>query len=65
MSTAEGEWVNLLAEVFERLTAKHSSISYDFNGVTFEADRADSEGKYLPTGKVTITGKNHNNCRIS
>ena len=57
MSTVEGEWVTLLAEVFERLTAKHTSISYDFNGVTFEADRTDSKGKYLPTGKVTITGK--------
>ena len=57
MSTAEGEWVNLLAEVFERLTDKHSSISYDFNGVTFEADRVDSAGKYMPTGRVTITGK--------
>jgi hypothetical protein len=30
MSTVEGELVNLLAEVFERLTAKHTSISYDF-----------------------------------
>jgi hypothetical protein len=57
MSTVEGEWVTLLAEVFERLTAKHTSISYDFNRVTFEADRADSKGKYMPTGKVTITGK--------
>jgi len=57
MTTVEAEWVNLLAEVFERLTAKHSSISYDFNGVTFEADRVNAEGKYVPTGKVTITGK--------
>ncbi len=57
MATIESEWVNLLAEVFERLTAKHTSISYDFDGVTFEADRADAEGKYLPTGKVKITGK--------
>lgn len=57
MTTVEGEWINLLAEVFERLAAKHSSISYDFNGVTFEADRADADGKYLPTGRVTITGK--------
>ena len=57
MTTVEVEWVNLLAEVFERLTAKHSSISYDFNGVTFEADRVNAEGKYVPTGKVTITGK--------
>lgn len=57
MTTVEVEWVNLLAEVFERLTAKHSSISYDFNGVTFEGDRVNTEGKYVPTGKVTISGK--------
>lgn len=57
MASVEGEWVNLLAEVFERLTAKHTSISYTFDRVTFEADRSDGKGKYLPTGKVTISGK--------
>jgi len=58
MKSNEGEWVNLLAEVFERLTAKHASITYDFNDVTFEAERTDdSDIKYLPTGRVKINGK--------
>ena len=57
MKSQEGEWVNLLAEVFERLTAKHASITYDFNDVTFEADRAESTGKFLPQGRVKVNGK--------
>lgn len=57
MKSQEGEWVNLLAEVFERLTAKNASITYDFDNVTFEADRADSSGKYFPTGRIKVNGK--------
>ena len=57
MKSEEGEWVNLLAEVFERLTDKHASITYDFKDVTFEADRTNTAGKFLPAGKVKINGK--------
>jgi len=57
VKSQEDEWVNLLAEVFERLTTKHTSITYDFNDVIFEADRKDDSGKYLPTGRVRVSGK--------
>lgn len=57
MSSAEKEWVHLLAEVFERLTDKHPSITCDFNNVTFEGESVDSKGKYVPAGKVNIKGK--------
>ncbi len=57
MVTQEGEWVSLLAEVFERLTSKHTSITYEFNDVIFEADRVGEAGKFLPAGKVKINGK--------
>lgn len=57
MKSLEGEWVKLLAEVFERLTAKHASITYDFSNVTFEADRANPQGKYIPTGRIKVNGK--------
>lgn len=57
MKSAEGEWINLLAEVFERLTDKHASITYAFNDVTFEADKESGPGKFLPAGKIKINGK--------
>ena len=57
MKSAEGEWVNLLAEVFERLTDKHASITYNFNDVTFELDKSNTGGKFIPAGKIKINGK--------
>lgn len=57
MKSAEGEWVNLLAEIFERLTDKHASITYAFNDVTFELDKSNTGGKFLPAGKIKINGK--------
>ena len=57
MKSAEGEWVNLLAEVFERLTDKHASITYNFNDVTFELDKSNTGEKFLPAGKIKINGK--------
>lgn len=57
MKSAEGEWINLLAEVFERLTDKHASITYAFNDVTIELDRSNTGGKYLPAAKIKINGK--------
>lgn len=57
MKSAESEWVSLLAEVFERLSAANATITYDFDNVTFEADRVEAGGKALPSGKVRINGK--------
>tara|TARA_Y100001949_G_C15849278_1_gene269866 strand:- start:400 stop:612 length:213 start_codon:yes stop_codon:yes gene_type:complete len=57
MVSQEGEWTNLLAEVFERLTAQHTSTTFEFNDMTFEADKLGTTTKYLPTGKIRINGK--------
>ena len=62
MKSQEGEWVNLLAEVFDRLGAKHASITYDFDNITFEGDRTES-AKYVPTGRIKINGKITINAR--
>jgi len=51
------EWVGLLAEVFERMSAANATITYDFDNVTFEASRVEAGGKALPSGKVRINGK--------
>ena len=29
----EQEWANLLAEIFDKLTQKHASITYDFDNL--------------------------------
>lgn len=57
MKSAESEWVGLLAEVFERMSAANATITYDFDNVTFEASRVEAGGKALPSGKVRINGR--------
>ena len=58
MASKEKEWVTLLAEVLERLTEKHTSITYEFNGLTFESETsAESKGIAVPPVKIKINGK--------
>ena len=33
MAEEQQEWANLLAEVFDKLTAKHAAITYDFDNL--------------------------------
>ena len=58
MASKEKEWVTLLAEVLERLTEKHASITYEFNGLTFESETsAENKGIAVPPVKIKINGK--------
>ena len=52
----EQEWANLLAEVFDKLTQKHASITYDFENLQMKGI-VEKEGKAVPTGTVSLTGK--------
>ncbi len=52
----EQEWANLLAEVFDKLTEKHASISYNFDNLEM-AGKVDRNGKQVPTGTVSLKGK--------
>ncbi len=52
----EQEWANLLAEVFDKLTAKHASISYDFSNLEMKG-QVERNGKKVPTGTVSLTGR--------
>ena len=52
----EQEWANLLAEVFDKLTAKHASITYDFENLEMKG-KVEKDGKVIPTGTVSLTGK--------
>ncbi|MGI0040420.1 MAG: hypothetical protein ACRD94_00460 [Nitrosopumilaceae archaeon] len=58
MTSNEKEWVTLLAEILERLTEKHASITYDFDGLTFESETvSDNKGITIPPVRVKINGK--------
>ncbi|GKS66797.1 hypothetical protein YTPLAS73_03440 [Nitrosarchaeum sp.] len=50
------EWANLLAEIFEKLTQKHASITYDFGNLELQG-KIQKEDKVIPTGTVSLTGK--------
>lgn len=52
----EQEWANLLAEVFDKLTEKHASITYNFDNLEM-AGKVDRGGKQVPTGVVSLKGK--------
>ncbi|NND87187.1 MAG: hypothetical protein HKM23_07705 [Nitrosopumilus sp.] len=51
----EQEWANLLAEVFDKLTEKHASITYNFDGLEMKG-KIERDGKTIPTGTVALTG---------
>ena len=52
----EQEWANLLAEVFDKLTQKHASITYAFDNLEMKG-KVEKGGKIIPTGTVSLTGK--------
>jgi len=52
----EQEWANLLAEIFDKLTQKHASITYDFENLEMKG-QVEKESKVVPTGSVSLTGK--------
>ena len=52
----EQEWANLLAEIFDKLTAKHASITYDFDNLEMTG-KVEKGGKIVPTGTVNLKGK--------
>ena len=52
----EQEWANLLPEIFDKLTQKHASITYDFDNLEM-AGKIVKEGEVVPTGTVSLSGK--------
>ncbi|HEY5735924.1 MAG TPA: hypothetical protein VIS47_05125 [Nitrosopumilus sp.] len=50
------EWANLLAEIFDKLTQKHASITYDFDDLALKGV-IQKDGKPVPTGVVSLSGK--------
>ena len=54
--TEEQEWANLLAEIFDKLTQKHASITYHFDNLEMAGKIMKNE-QVVPTGTVSLTGK--------
>jgi hypothetical protein len=44
------------AEIFEKLTQKHASITYDFENLEM-AGKIIKDGQVVPTGTVSLSGK--------
>ena len=53
--TEEQEWASLLAEVFDKLTAKHAAITYKFDKLEMSGT-VERNCKKIPTGTVILTG---------
>ena len=53
--TEEQEWASLLAEVFDKLTAKHAAITYKFDKLELSG-MVDRNGKKVSTGTVVLSG---------
>ena len=53
--TEEQEWANLLAEIFDKLTQKHASITYHFDNLEM-AGKIMKDKQVVPTGTVSLTG---------
>lgn len=54
--TEEQEWANLLAEIFDKLTAKHAAITYEFDNLEMRG-KIERDGKVVPTGTIILSGK--------
>lgn len=57
MGSKEQEWVSLLGEIFEKLTAEHASITYEFKDLKLQGGKINKDGVSLPSGTVRVSGK--------
>ena len=57
-SKSAGQWADLLAELFDRLTGKEAEVTYTFENLEINVPEAvGPDGKTLGEAKWTINGK--------
>jgi hypothetical protein len=57
-SKSTGQWADLLAELFDRLTGKEAEVSYTFENLEINVPEAvGPDGKTLGSAKWTINGR--------
>lgn len=57
-SKSAGQWADLLAELFDRLTGKEAEVTYTFDNLEINVPEAvGPDGKTLGKAKWTINGR--------
>jgi len=57
-SKSAGQWADLLADLFDRLTGKEAEVTYTFDNLEINVPEAvGPDGKTLGSAKWTINGK--------
>ena len=59
----EQEWANLLAEIFDKLTQKHASITYDFENLEMQG-KVEKEGKVNPNRHGFLDWKSYHHSKM-
>jgi hypothetical protein len=57
-SKSSGQWADLLADLFDKLTGKEAEVTYTFDNLEINVPEAvGPDGKTLGSAKWTINGK--------
>lgn len=63
---SSSQWAELIAQLFDRLTGKGASVTYNFDNLVIDIPKAQGPGgremgsaKWVINGKIMITGEAH------
>ena len=66
MEQSSSQWAEVIAQLFDRLTGKGASVTYDFDNLVIDIPRAQGPGgrdmggaKWTVNGKILITWEAH------
>jgi hypothetical protein len=63
---SSSQWAEIIAQLFDRLTGKGASVTYNFDNLVIDLPRAQGPGgremgsaKWIINGRIMITGEAH------
>ncbi|HJU35330.1 MAG TPA: hypothetical protein VJ695_09430 [Nitrososphaera sp.] len=66
MHQASSQWAEVIGQLFDRLTGKGASVTYNFDNLVIDIPRAQGPGgrdmgaaKWVINGRIVITGEAH------
>ena len=66
MHQISSQWAEVIAQLFDRLTGKGASVTYNFDNLVIDIPKAQGPGgremgsaKWVINGKIMITGEAH------
>jgi hypothetical protein len=66
MQQISSQWAEVIAQLFDRLTGKGASVTYNFDNLVIDIPKAQGPGgremgsaKWVINGKIMITGEAH------